>query len=90
MVPCMLGTLSRLPELTPMHGLSECRVIMFFGLGRGTGLVNRCLELANVWLEATRSLHRVLREVDGVPEETELKNSLIHSTWLNTILMKGA
>ena len=37
-----------------MLGLSVCRVTMCFGLGVGIGLVNRCLEQVNVWLEATK------------------------------------
>ncbi len=68
----MLDMLSPPAELTFTLVFVGCKVTMFCGRGVGTGLVNHCLGASQRVAKGDEAYIRVLREMDGVPEE-ELK-----------------
>ncbi len=70
MVHCMLGTLSRLPVLTLMLGLSVCRVINVLWPWAWHWTGQPLLGASQRVARGDQEYIRVLREVDGVPEGT--------------------
>ena len=70
MAHCMLGTRSRLHVLTLTLGSSGCKVTMCFGLGLGIGRGNRFLGASQRVARGGEDLIRVLREVDGVQNQS--------------------
>ncbi len=88
MAHCMLATPLLPAALTLMPVSSVCRVTMCFGLGVGTGPVNRCLVHLCGWQGAMKLTSKCCAK-SMASLKRNFKNLLTPSIWLNTTLTRA-